>query len=59
MVDQEQKLNVLLFTFFVISSLPMNKEHSKVERVEISDGGLKAGWEAPCKSHQEVTPSED
>jgi hypothetical protein len=37
----------------------MNKEHGKVDNVEISDGGLKAGWKGPCETHQEVTPSND
>jgi hypothetical protein len=37
----------------------MNKEHGKVDNVEISDGVLKASWKGPCETHQEVTPSND
>ena len=37
----------------------MNKEHGKVDNVEISDGSFKAGWKAPGETHQEVTTSYD
>lgn len=41
---------------FIIATLPVNEEDSKVHRVKVGDGRVKASRQAPRKRHQEVTP---
>lgn len=56
-VWQETRIFISLFmASFIIATLPVNEEDSKVHRVKVGDGRVKASRQAPRKRHQEVTP---
>jgi hypothetical protein len=40
-----------MLAFFIIASLPMNKEHCEIDHVKVGEGGVEPSREGPCECH--------